>query len=498
MAVAAVGCGSDNPAPVDGGAVDGMVGIDLGTREDGGDAGRPDLGRADAGPASCQTGRACDPARGCSVGTCIAEAAGTLGDTTDPIYVEEDGGLVPSSPAMTYPQNFMTGGYCSNADLSSAASREGNAGACDPNAPAGSDGCEAGCGRCTSLGQDPSGLNVVLCMATCAPSQTAAAAACRSGYECSVTDEVCSQGCQSDAECRIIRPDTNGDGEINNSGAAADHLVYDSTSTATCNPTTFRCDSPGTPGVVAGADCTRDSQCEANGRCINELQFDWPGGYCTKFGCDVPGRECAGTDSVCMDIGIMACLHSCKVGAEATTENPLPVGETSHGNTCDAGYACIWDLVTDASAASNGGCIPGNYNAVTENNIGAHCQDIVGGLTADEQCWSPFGIGRCIFDSPTGGYCSLINCGAPGMPADVCGADATCVSVSSTDATTACLDNCTMASDCQAGFACIDLDGSGASTTKACLANCTVSGECRTGESCVIPTGETFGTCQGA
>lgn len=495
MTVAAVGCGSSGGNGTTDAGTDTGPGIDLGPRTDAGtDAGPRDLG-TDSGN-RCQTGRACDPARGCSSGTCIAEQAGTIGGSTDPIYTEDSDGGLTADPTMTYPSNFFSGGYCTNADFSTTASREGQPGACDPNAPAGMDGCEVGCGRCTSLGQDNMGLNVVICMSTCEPSQTAAST-CRSGYQCSVTDRVCQQGCQSDAECRLIRPDTNGDGEINTTGAAADHLVLDSHSTATCNPVTFLCDAPGTTGAVAGDGCERDSQCEENGRCLSEVQFDWTNGYCTKFGCDVPGRECAGAGSVCQDIGIMACLHACKVGAEATEGDPLPVGDDAHGDTCGVGYACIWDLTSDATAASNGGCIPGNYNAITENNIGAHCQDIPDGLTADEQCWSPFGIGRCIFDTASGGYCSLINCGAPGMPADVCGSNATCVSVSSTDATTACLATCTMASDCQADFACVDLDGPGAGTTKSCLANCQTSGECRTGQTCTIPTGETFGTCTG-
>lgn len=494
-ALSLAACGGDNGVTIVDGGTD-MTVIDLGGRDGGGEGG-VDMGPRDAGPdlGRCITGRACDPARGCATGTCIAETAGTLGSATDPIYTESaDGGLAPSDPAMMYPSTFMAGGYCSNTDFSTAASREGQPGACDPNAPAGMDGCEAGCGRCTSLGQDAMGLNVVICMASCEPSQTAGSS-CRAGYECSPTDRVCQGGCQSDAECRIIRPDTNGDGEINSSGAAADHLVYDSTSAATCNTTTFRCDSPGTEGATSGDTCTRNSECEENGVCINPIF--WDGGYCSKFGCDVAGRECDGAGSVCFDIGIMACLHACKVGAEATEENPLPTGVDAHGDTCRPGYSCAWDLVTDATEATNGACVPGTYNAVAENNIGAHCQDIPGGLTADEQCWSPFGIGRCIFDTPTGGFCSLINCGAPGMPENICGENATCVSVSSTDATTACFSTCTVADDCQAGFACVDLDGTGAGTLKSCLANCQAPGECRAGQSCTIPTGETFGTCTG-
>ena len=54
----------------------------------------------------------------------------------------------------------------------------------------------------------------------------------------------------------------------------------------------------------------------------------------------------------------------------------------------------------------NGGCIPGEFNAVTTPNIGEPCED-------DSECWSPFGRGTCIQFTNGHSMCTVRDCGSP-------------------------------------------------------------------------------------
>lgn len=451
---------------------------------DAGDDAGHDAGVRDAG--GCYLGDPCTAVASCGGGTaCVPESEGSIGSPSDRVYeLLPDGGVSTEPTTTSWPGDFMIGGYCSNAALTSMASREGYPGACNPNGPPGEDGCGADCGRCIRVGLDAAGDMIALCHRSCTPSLTTST--CRAGYECNAAEQVCRQGCQSDAECRIARADTDHDGTL----SFDDHLVYDTTSSAVCNPTTFRCDSAGTPDAVAGDRCERDFQCEANGRCFSEPALGWPGGYCSKAGCDAPGFECAGEAAVCMDIGYSACLRGCHHGGEATAENPYALGADLHGDTCDPGYTCNWDLRSEAGVTLNGGCMPGNYNSIEDSNIGASC-------TSDATCWSPFGHGRCIFRSGSAaGYCSVLNCQAPGMPDNICGAGAFCSQFDTTLATV-CIDICETAADCIAGFACLDWDSDGPGDIRGCNPECEVDADCRVGESCSPFPGAAFGHCTG-
>ncbi len=452
---------------------------DAGARPDAGSVLRDAGVRVDAG-APCAQGVPCTPDRGCSIGECIAETAGTIGDATDPISGLPGG-------ATTIPTTNWVGGYCTT-DL---ALPVGTAGACDPDAPTDvDDGCGT-CGQCAAAGEDASGRTVTLCLAACTPAATTNP--CRAGYTCQFGLDACVPGCGSDTECRVYRRDNNANGIYD---PGVDLLTYDPLSSATCNMTTGRCDQPGAVGAVAGIACTRDAQCEANGECFAEIAYGWDGGYCTKRGCDLVGRACAGAGSVCQDIGVPLCLRGCDVGAEPVADR---LGVAGHGAGCRAGYKCLWNEIDGAGVPNNGACIPGNYNAIVTNNVGAACNSTGPTDDPDARCYSPFGYGRCLTPALWGGtpalpsgMCTILNCAAPGIDTAMpCGPSGQCVSLGGT--LTACFANCTTAATCPTGYACGEV---GLPTDPhACVPNCAADGDCTVDRRCQIPVGELVGRC---
>jgi hypothetical protein len=226
----------------------------------------------------------------------------------------------------------------------------------------------------------------------------------------------------------------------------------------------------------------RDDDCEADGFCLVESSgdFDVPftGGYCVKRGCKVAGLGCAGQGKCDSPRAYFedealgtVCARPCEVGKEASTDQ---LGAAGHGDTCRAGYMCMWNGANTAA----GTCLPGNYNAVAANNMGVLCQK-------HSECYSPLGHGRCASmgsDAVSVSFCTVFDCGTPGMPMDVCGAGNVCARID-TDLT-ACLKSCTDASTCAAGLACVSLG-----TQKACVFGCESNAECRTGETCSRTTG---------
>ncbi len=322
--------------------------------------------------------------------------------------------------------------------------------------------CEEQCGVCT-----PFFSNAHVCLRQCEPNGTDNSN-CRDGYECGLFSGVCDVGCVSDADCRVARKDTDNNGIIeawNPETQTGDHFVYDTESQAFCNVDTFRCEHPGAPGAVAGIECDEDAQCEANGRCIDEATFGFPGGYCSKFGCDVEGNECAGTTSTCQErgFGIPLCAEACKVGSDIATN-------ASSGG-CRDGYTCWWNGVDDENAATNGACVPGVFTDVVDNNVGSPC-------FSDAECYSPLGLGYC---DPSFG-CSVFECDAPGLPADFCGEGNACVQILSDSA--ACIAGCASADECSFGDACVDLDEDPATPEGICFPNCFADSECREGQTC--------------
>ena len=465
------------------------------------DSGRPsdaqprDAGHDAGGASACAQGAACVSDGSCSIGRCITPRPTTLGSAADPIE------SLPSG-STTLRGTSWVGGYCTTVleiptDLP---------GACTVGAPRDvDDGCGA-CGRCVTAGLDARGVALSVCAAVCAPSATTNP--CRPGYTCSFGLEACVPGCASDAECRVYRRDGNGNGVFDvdalgipsrdGSGLVIDRLTYDWSSAAVCNTTTDRCDQPGAPSAVAGIACARDSDCEADGECFAQIEVGWSGGYCTKLGCDVAGRECAGAGSACgHNMGVAMCLQACTVGTEAIADR---LGPSGHGFGCRPSYACRWNEV-DGATPNNGACVPGNYNDVTTNNVGSPCGAASPTDDPDRQCYSPFGLGRCITPERWGGepalptgLCTVTDCGAPGIDVlDPCGSGAQCVSGGGS--LSLCAKKCAAAVDCPTGYACGLVFLSPSEPIGVCTADCSSDGDCTPDRRCVIATGATIGRC---
>ncbi len=491
-ALALGGCGDDDSGVVDAG---GDVLIMFDTGDDPVDTGtRPDVPRADTGGTCGDFGAACTPDRGCARSTyCQDPLAGEIGGAADPITNQPPGTSLATS---TFP-----GGYCTPDDFSGASLN-----ICDADDP--DDPTCGSCGECLNFGQDS------VCLLSCAPSATDNDI-CRDGYACLLGADVCLGGCVADPmeiECRSHRRDTNGipgiqtrfdcdpmftDGDPANCGGDMsnfDELVYDTESTAVCNQDTYRCDEPGTAGAEAGDTCLYDDDCEADGRCLDESRFEWPGGYCSKDGCSVAGIDCAG-DGVCEGRGLSTdgtftlCLEPCTI---TVADDEMPATWLGDTGGCREGYQCFWNGRGGEGVEGNGFCLPGDFNEVTEENVGEPCEDT-------DECWSPFGRGRCFTPNTDDagvfrdGYCTVSDCAAPGAPDNLCGEGNSCVTLG-TDFD-ACVVSCTEGDDCRSGYGCIDLDGMPGGEA-ICFPGCGADADCPGAETCDIPAGETQGICR--
>jgi hypothetical protein len=191
--------------------------------------------------------------------------------------------------------------------------------------------------------------------------------------------------------------------------------------------------------------------------------------------------SCAGSGACqARGLGVATCLAPCEVARNVTTSR------FSGALGCRAGYSCFWNGVS--GSGTNGGCIPGNYNAVRTPNIGASCFD-------ESTCYSPYGAGQCR-DFGGGSHCTLFDCAAPGMPSNVCGTGALCVQVSGSD-TSFCARSCTSASQCLAGNGCWDTSTAGVVTggSNICFPGCLADADCRTTERCIGASMTMVGEC---
>ncbi|MEM9072531.1 MAG: hypothetical protein AAGE52_28750 [Myxococcota bacterium] len=442
---------------------------------------------APPGPACGDLGDPCMPDRGCSRSAfCQAEAAANF----DP--ADED---VVDLPAGTDTTGVLFAGGYGTTDDFSAASRN----ICDPT-----DTNDTTCGECGSCIALPSDT---MCVRNCEPTGTDNSD-CRDGYACMIPQGVCFPGCNSDTECRIGRVESNGiaglqtpddctetPADCGGDATNFDNLVYRTEGNPTCNMETFRCEFEGPAEATAGDTCDTDFDCESNGQCIDFTDDDgepaWPGNYCTKFRCDLDGLECA-NGGKCQERGLgdFLCVAGCSVGTGADVDAEDPSTWLVAEGGCREGYTCNWDGASGAGVADNGGCVPGEFNEVTESNTGGPC-------TEDADCWSPFGRGFCIDENDgnfLGGYCSQRDCGAPGLPAGICGDGGECIPGFDPDDTTfaLCLDACETPEDCRDGYGCIALTAGG---NTHCFPACQEDDECKASQRCEIPVGAMAGDC---
>lgn len=390
---------------------------------------------------------------------------------------------VPRAPEGKVDNTLFPGGSCTPVALATFDAMGSRS--CDPRLPRGSQRCtdEGVCSIETVRGETKVG-----CRKACEPKANESGCD-RPGYTCDFVDHACIEGCRSDTECRILLIDANGDGE-------PDMVDYDSESEQTCDDKTGRCIHASGP-QADGQSCSRDEDCSDDGLCIPPNAAPagqrFPGGYCTRRGCEVEGRECdSGTfcESLRPWLGESEteplCFARCKIGAE---EESLRLGKSGHGEGCRTGFRCHYN---GGVGAASGVCVGGVYNDVKTNNVGAACK-------TNDECYSPYGLGYCLAYALSGnvqtpGICTIMDCGAPGIPKDVCGLGNECVSQDSDQST--CLHNCKAATECPTGFACTDDDGEKA-TPKTCFPLCLTAADCRMNERCQpLPSSTSgAGTC---
>lgn len=343
--------------------------------------------------------------------------------------------------------------------------------------PCGSgDGSESDCGECARCDDrvrvgdvrvEASELGrLTVCRPICEPTRDSTGCA-RFGYSCDIATGTCHDACRSDVECRLVRDET---------GA----LVLDDTREHVCDSLTGRCRIVGTPGARTGDRCVHDTDCADDGLCLRG--DGWPAeGHCTRVDCQWPALACdEGEQCHHRALERPVCLRACVVGADA---DDLRLGDGGHGEGCLEELSCRWDGVSGASGP-NGGCMPGNYNAVVTANVGAPC-------TRDEECYSPYGLGRCAFAEVGRGACTVVDCHTlpdgrigvrPGVATslELCDPTTTaCVDLTGDSLGWSCVRRCTAASDCADGHACVALrEGS------VCVLRCAADAQCRPGERC--------------
>ena len=441
---------------------------------------RPDAVVSDTGPrvdAFTCGGRGQIGGR-CAAGACFSTLVCEDEVARDVPSVRRVGGGV----GRPYPAYLFPGGRCGTS--------------CDLNA---ADSCDA-CSTCVQNGTDGAGSPLGECFLTCTL-DPGGRGGCPEGYACDRGERVCAPECTRTATtdtCQYTFEDR--DGFPGNETIVDEGAGYRST----CNLVTGRCDSMGTAGATAGDDCVTEFDCEDDGFCVVAAAGAPPSslsdGYCVRVSCDDVLEPCASGD-VCTEsiFGLTGgvCMQGCAVGSETTrTER---VGATGHNPGCDAGEACFWDGVHGSATTLNGACFPGNYNAEPAYNVGSSC------LT-DSDCWSAFGLGRCLFTTGTAfdetghGICAMGGCGqvAPGdpvglvvaggvvpvpVPAEVCDVSLGDQCVVFDADTNYCMQGCTSAADCAAPYACPDL-GTAAAPLRICWPFCEVTADCRSGTSC--------------
>ncbi len=342
---------------------------------------------------------------GCGKSTSTEEDAGIRFDATptDTPVIEDDAGEDAGSSS-DIGESCRGAGDCEDLCI-----EEFPAGYCSAVCGGGSD-CPDG-STCIDFGR-----GTVLCLDECDP---AAERPCRTGYGC--TDDfrvgnICLPGCTDDTDCT---------GDLvcaTDGGSAGEGVCFD-------------------PDAEFGDACMEESECPADGFCLEEGFSGWPGGACIGFGCDVgSGTGCEG-DAVCVPSmrGGGLCIDGCVTGDD-----------------CRAGYDCLPsddypDRLSCRPACRDdddcGGdrvCNPavGICDDPFSGTLGVACSRSMGACTGGT-CLTEFASGF------PGSYCSYVGCDASADDAgDGCPGDGVCLATD--DDGTFCLDGCEADRDCRA------------------------------------------------
>lgn len=331
-----------------------------------------------------------------------------------------------------------------------------------------------------------------VCREACTPTRDGTGCP-RAGYTCDLETFACMEACTTDEQCQIISVHRERRGGI------VEYLDRGESFPSFCDRATGRCRTAGTPGARIGDVCEADDDCEDDGACIR-FAGD-AAGVCSRRGCLAPGFECpAGTacDVRNAETWASGCFVTCEVGADDGT-----AGMTGSGGghpSCGPGRACVWNGLSEPGEPNGGSCVLGEYNDVPAPNVGAPCR-------ADSECYSPFGLGTCLYlDYPgvTAGLCSVTSCATflradgtmtdgllPGVEIDrpICdpARSELCMNFERADEPpgTQCLAMCDSPADCAAEHACAEL----LAGRSFCWPWCVDDGECRSGSACLGPLG---------
>ena len=195
----------------------------------------------------------------------------------------------------------------------------------------------------------PFGETTGWCRADCTFDPTSRDLNCPDGHTCSPDENVCVEGCRSDAECQAMIVPTWDGGRV----SVIDPLA------GTCDPSTLRCRWTRAATETVGDACVRDADCtEHVGRCL-------PGGMCAEVGCATASDTlpttgvCDGGRGVCFandgSNDASTCVAGCVRHEDCEPTNicvPLPDGATAGAFT---GY-CV--AVCDTVASDPDGAGP--------------------------------------------------------------------------------------------------------------------------------------------
>lgn len=275
--------------------------------------------------------------------------------------------------------------------------------ACDP---ATNEGCPDG-STCIYAGEGYTGVALYGCFDDCSPVDSSGdlydwACGCRKGYSCDLSYGVCFTGCSNDRECCETWIDWNGDG-----GRDAGEVTLwedcsnwcdgdDPSETAGCEAS-YQCVNEGTAGALFGGPCEHDYQCPVDGQCwvyfdpISGIDY-YPGGYCSRAGCQFAGRGCGDGQGWCMNTGDYvnpsgACMRPCHAGLALS--DPSYDCRTTPGEeqACVPVTAMAW-IGGAPPGGEDGYCFTGNFGSGT-GGLGTDCD-------ADGDCASPLGLGSCM------------------------------------------------------------------------------------------------------